>query len=130
MAVNPLGADLKRLMAEEDGQPVVMLNLLRFASGAAERYAEYLRHFRPFAEEVGGQIIYYGLGQSALVAETGQQWDAVLLVMYPNRTAFATMVRNPDYQCGTHLRTESLVEAVLQPTLEAMSAVWPDRTHT
>ncbi|WP_346534365.1 DUF1330 domain-containing protein [Micromonospora sp. DPT] len=130
MAVDPRGADLKRLVAEEDGQPIVMLNLLRFGSGGVERYAEYLRHFRPFAERVGGQIIYYGLGQPALVAETEQQWDAVLLVRYPNRTAFSTMVRDPDYQRGTHLRTEALVKAVLQPTLEAMNTVWPDGTHT
>jgi hypothetical protein len=26
------------------------------------------------------------------------------------------MVRDPGYQKGTHLRTEALVEAVLQPT--------------
>jgi hypothetical protein len=29
------------------------------------------------------------------------------------------VVRDPEYQKGTHLRTEALVEAVLQPTTPA-----------
>jgi hypothetical protein len=29
------------------------------------------------------------------------------------------MVRDPEYQKGTHLRSRSLVEAVLQPTVAA-----------
>jgi uncharacterized protein (DUF1330 family) len=52
-----------------------------------------------------------------VVAEPGQAWDAVLLVRYPSRKAFSDMVRDPEYQAGTHLRSESLVEAVLQPTV-------------
>ena len=51
-----------------------------------------------------------------LVAEDGQAWDAVLLVRYPARAAFARMVADPEYQQVTHLRTEALSEAVLQPT--------------
>jgi len=40
MAIDPRGADLKRLLAEDDGGPVVMLNLLRFAPGGrARRYS-------------------------------------------------------------------------------------------
>jgi hypothetical protein len=44
---------------------------------------------------------------------------AVLLVRYPSRRAFSDMVRDPEYQVGTHLRTEALTEAVLQPTRKA-----------
>ena len=33
MAVDPHGADLKRMLAEDPGGPVVMLNLLRFRPG-------------------------------------------------------------------------------------------------
>ena len=49
-------------------------------------------------------------------AARSQDWDAVLLVSYPSRRAFSDMVRDPGYQEGTHLRTEALTEAVLQPT--------------
>lgn len=126
MAIDPKGSDLKRFLAENPDEPVVMLNLLRFVDGGAQRYADYLRHFRPHAQRVGATVLYYGLGGAPVVAEPGEDWDAVLLVRYPSRRAFSEMVRDADYQKGTHLRTESLVAAVLQPTTDAAATVWLD----
>lgn len=116
MAVNPTGADMKAFLAESPDQPIVMLNLLRFAEGGADRYDSYIAHFRTFAEKVGAHVVYFGHGAAPVVAQAGQDWDAVLLVSYPSRRAFSDMVRDPGYQEGTHLRTEALTEAVLQPT--------------
>ncbi|MCW2719383.1 MAG: hypothetical protein JWR81_3205, partial [Pseudonocardia sp.] len=36
MAVNPTGADMKAFLATDPDEPIVMLNLLRFAEGGAE----------------------------------------------------------------------------------------------
>lgn len=117
MAVDPTGADLKRFLEEDPESPVVMLNLLRFAEGGREKYAEYSAAVtRTFLPRYGGEVLYAGTGSTALVAEDGQAWDAVAVVRYPSRTAFARMVADPEYQQVTHLRTEALVEAVLQPT--------------
>ncbi|MCR4513227.1 DUF1330 domain-containing protein [Aeromicrobium sp. 50.2.37] len=117
MAVDPTGSDLKAFLADDDGRPVTMLNLLRFAPGGRELYAEYSRAVvSTFLPRVGGEVVYAGQGHAALVAEDGQAWDAVLLVRYPSRAAFARMVADPEYQEVTHLRTEALTEAVLQPT--------------
>ena len=118
MATNPTGAGLKTFLEAAPDEPVVMLNLLRFRQdGGQESYRKYLATFGRYAAEVGGEVLYYGDGDDALVAEAGQDWDAVLLVRYPTRRAFSEMVRNPAYQEGTHLRDDALVEAVLQPTL-------------
>ncbi|MFC4950423.1 DUF1330 domain-containing protein [Pseudonocardia sp. GCM10023141] len=117
MAIDPTGADMKAFLTAGPDQPIVMLNLLRFAEGGAERYDAYIAHFRPYAEKVGAQVLYYGHGAAPIVAEPGQEWDAVLLVSYPTRRAFSDMVRDPGYQQGTHLRSEALTEAVLQPTV-------------
>jgi uncharacterized protein (DUF1330 family) len=119
VAVNPTGAALKAFVSVAPEQPVVMLNLLRFTGGGAERYERYLAHLKPHVEKVGAHIVYYGRGAEPVVAEAGQAWDAVLLVAYPSRLAFSEMVRDPSYQQGTHLRTEALSEAVLQPTVPA-----------
>ena len=120
MAVDPTGADLKQFLEEDDGAPVVMLNLLRFAEGGRAKYAEYSTAVtQTFLPRYGGEVLYAGEGAGPLVAEDGQAWDAVALVRYPSRTAFARMVADPEYQQVTHLRSEALVEAVLQPT-----AVW------
>ena len=119
MAVDPKGVDLKALLAEDRGGPVVMLNLLRFAPEGRPLYDEYARHLeKTFLPRYGGQIVYAGSGGTALVAEDGQAWDAVLLVRYPSRAAFSRMVADPEYQAVTALRTRAVVEAVLQPTTE------------
>lgn len=117
MAVDPVGADLESFLADDPGGPVVMLNLLRFAEGGRELYARYGEAVgTTFLPRYGARVLYAGDGASALVAEDGQQWDAVLLVRYPSRAAFAQMVADPEYQQVTALRTRALSEAVLQPT--------------
>ena len=116
--IDPTGADLKRFLAEDPGGPVVMLNLLRYRpDGGREQYQQYVEHFRRTASKHGAQVLYVGDGSTPLVAEQGQDWDAVLLVRYPSRQAFSEMVRDPEYAAGTHLRTGALVEAVLQATV-------------
>lgn len=116
MAIDPTGAHLKRFLDGGDG-PVVMLNLLRFRpDGGRERYLEYARALTDVLPRFGGEVLYAGDGDTALVAEDGQAWDAVLCVRYPSREAFSRMVADPVYQQVTHLRTEALEEAVLQPT--------------
>ena len=115
--IDPRGADLKRYLSEDPGGPVVMLNLLRFRpDGGRERYQEYIAHFQATSGPFGAEVLYLGNGLTAVVAEPGQEWDAVLLVRYPSRQAFSDMVRDPAYQAGSHLRTEALTEAVLQAT--------------
>lgn len=118
MAIDPQGRDLKQFLQQDPQAPVVMLNLLRFRDGGQKTYEEYLRHFRPLAEARGAEVLYYGHCGTALVADD-QAWDAVLLVRYPTRRSFSEMVADPNYQAGAHLRSRSLIEAVLQPTMEA-----------
>ena len=119
MAVDPKGADLKRYLEQDPGGPVVMLNLLRFRpDGGRESYAKYAAALRDtYLDKYGAEVLYAGNGSTALVAEDGQAWDAVLLVRYPSRQAFSRMVADPDYQQFTHFRTEALTEAVLQATV-------------
>ena len=117
--IDPTGADLKRFLAEDTGGPVVMLNLLRFrADGGRAQYEQYVDHFRTTSAAHGAEVLYVGDGSTALVAEAGQDWDAVLLVRYPSRQAFSDMVRDPEYAVGTHLRSGALIEAVLQATTQ------------
>ena len=94
-----------------------MLNLLRYADGGRELYARYAAALgETFLPRYGGEVLYAGDGSTALVAEAGQAWDAVLLVRYPSRAAFSAMVADPEYQQVTELRTRALSEAVLQAT--------------
>jgi uncharacterized protein (DUF1330 family) len=119
--VDPTGDDLKRLLAEDVGGPVVMLNLLRFKDGKRDKYEEYARAIRPFLEEYDASVLYVGDCSTALVAPKEHQWDTVLIVRYPSRQAFSSMVADPKYQEITGLRTEALEDAVLQATIP-----WPE----
>ncbi|MFF0163986.1 DUF1330 domain-containing protein [Streptomyces sp. NPDC005263] len=107
------------MLAEDPGGPVVMLNLLRFRpDGGRESYQRYAQALRGgISARYGVQVEYLGEGGRALVAEDGQAWDMVALVRYPDRTAFVNMIRDPEYQAITHLRSQALVESVLQPTV-------------
>lgn len=107
---------LERFLAEDDGQPVVMLNLLRFKpDGGRELYFRYIAMVGPLVTRYGGHVTYVGDGLSPLAAETGQSWDTVALVRYPSRRAFADMVADPDYGPAGEVRESALEEAVLQP---------------
>ena len=115
-------ADLNLFLAEDDGEPVVMLNLLRFRpDGGRERYFEYLSMAGPLVARHGAEILYAGNGATALAAEPGQAWDVVALVRYPTRRAFADMIADPDYGLADPVRQSALAEAVLQP-LRTLSA--------
>jgi uncharacterized protein (DUF1330 family) len=110
---------LDALLAEDPGGPVVMLNLLRFRpNGGRESYQRYAEALGPAINpRYGLQVEYLGDGERALVAEDGQAWDMVVLVRYPSRQAFTDMIRDPEYRAVSHLRSEALVESVLQPTV-------------
>jgi uncharacterized protein (DUF1330 family) len=117
MKVDPTGDDIRRFRDEDDGGPVVMLNLLRFAGDAGRAaYGEYGAKVQPFLDAVGATVVYAGACSTALVAPDEHRWDAMLVVRYPSRSAFLEMVMNPDYQAITELRTTALEAAVLQAT--------------
>src|SRR3954465_10092015 len=106
MAVEPQGAYLSADVGGAPGGPVVMLNLLRYKpDGGRESYAKYADALQgTYLAKYGAEVLYAGKGSTALVAEDGQAWDAVLLVSYPSREAFTSMVADPEYQQFTHFR--------------------------
>lgn len=117
MNVDPTPEDIKQFFADDDGGPVVMLNLLRYAGEEGRaKYGEYGMKAAPFLEAAGGTVLYGGDFSTKLVAPEGHDWDAIIVVRYPSRQAFFDMVMQPGYQEITHLRTEGLSAAVLHAT--------------
>ena len=121
MAVDPTGQDLKHFLADDPGGPVVMLNLLRFKEDGRAGYEEYARRIQPFLENLGATVLFVGDLSTVLVAPEDHDWDTMLIVRYPSRQAFSSMVADPNYQEITHLRTDALEEAVLQAAIP-----WPE----
>ena len=108
-----------------------MLNLLRFRDTAdysaspdlapdesisgAEAYQIYSAHTVPLLTEVGGKAIFMGTGGPLLIGPSEARWDQVLIVEYPDITAFVSMTQNPKYHSGAGHRTAALADSRLLP---------------
>ncbi len=124
--LHPERAALEALVKLPDGEPVVMLNLLRFRDRAAypegsghvpcsgrEAYARYGAKALDHVHAVGGQAIWMGEPQLTVIGPSDEAWDEVVLVQYPSRKAFLQMASNPDYLACTVHRTAALADSRL-----------------
>jgi len=115
-----------------DGQPLVMINLLRYREAAAypagfdaapcsgsEAYRRYGQAAIRFITAVGGQVIWQGSAKAVLIGPAGEQWHKALLVRYPSKQAFLRMVADPDYQAITVHRSAALEDSRLIATVPA-----------
>lgn len=103
-------------LAGDDDSPVVMLNLLRFEpDGGREKYLEYLQMAKPILARFGAQVLFGGNALPVLTTGQTQQWDAVVLVRYPRRSAFKNMVDDPEYQIAFEIGKAAIADIVLQP---------------
>jgi uncharacterized protein (DUF1330 family) len=102
----PTRQQLEQLAGTDSGEPVVMLNLLRFKDEAdgidtgvsgAEAYARYGKGVQPFLERVGGRLLLAAAAQETFIGPEAREWDMVLMVEYPSRKAFLEMATDPDY---------------------------------
>lgn len=125
--VDPTSESIRQLVAKVPADtPVVMLNLLRFREQAAypadkeqparsgrEAYGIYAKATEEHLQRVGGKLIWRATAKHAFIAPEGEDWDEVLLVAYPSRDAFLTMIKSPGYQANTFHRTAALEDARL-----------------
>jgi hypothetical protein len=76
---------VQQMVQEDPTSPVVMLNLLRFRPDGGElSYRAYLESNAAVWARYGVEPLYAGSGSTPLVAEPGQDWDAVAVVRYPH----------------------------------------------
>lgn len=89
---------LGRFLQEDDGRPVVILHpLLVVPEDRLTCCSEFLPMAGSIMARHGAEIVYLSDHLPALVAEAGLPWDAVALVRYPTRQAFAKMIEDPEY---------------------------------
>lgn len=121
----------KAFYLRENQGELVMLNLLRFRAEAdysalqhlqpnspisgQEAYEIYMDHTRPFLEEIGSEVLFYGRASHFLIGPADQRWDAVLLVKHPGVKAFLSFAQNKDYLAGAGHRTAALADSRLLP---------------
>jgi uncharacterized protein (DUF1330 family) len=95
---------------------VYMLNLLRFKKdGGEDKYfSDYIAKADPIVQKLGGKIAYSLKGELGIIG--GEETiDRLLLVSWPNQTAFFSLVQSEEYQKVAHLRTEAIEMGMLLP---------------
>ena len=68
---------------------------------------------RAMLEATGARVLWQGRGDSVVIGDDADDWDAVILVEYPSRAKFLEMVSRPDYQEQSSHRTSALADSRL-----------------
>ncbi|GGY73137.1 DUF1330 domain-containing protein [Marinobacter zhanjiangensis] len=129
--INPTSKAISEVLSKTPkGEPVVMLNLLKFREQAdyeepragisgREAYKEYGRGAIRCIHGVGGELVWSGAPTGTLIGPEEEQWDEVLLVRYPSLDAFLEMIDSPEYKAIVHHRTAAIDDSRLVPMLES-----------
>lgn len=133
--VEPTTEQLARFLADDPGGSVVMLNLLRYHEAAdyskvpdlapatpisgREAYQRYSEGVLPILAGIGGSIEMLGACHGTLIGPEDEQWDDIVLVRYPDTTAFVSMVSSAEYVAIQGHRTAALADSRLVRTTAA-----------
>ena len=108
-ALMPNDQQMAGFLEESEGQPIYMVNLLKFKDKATypdkretdltgeEAYAIYGQEVRKHLEKVGAKPIFSGKVSRLMLGEVEDLWDTVAIAMYPNRKAMLDMISDPEY---------------------------------
>jgi uncharacterized protein (DUF1330 family) len=118
-----------------DDGPVVMVNLVRFRERALDdrgsgwdAYSRYSKADMPLLRKVGGTVLWAGHVEGAalghLLAEG--RWDWVVLVRYPSRAAFLSMMTSPEYAVANIDRENGVEDHVILAANESYSKLEPE----
>ena len=121
MHIDPTSEQAQAFGAGADRpDPVFMLNLLRFApDSGAESYARYAAATTGHLARVGGEVLWAGACDEALIGPRAREWDVAAIVRYPSRAAFLEMVGDPAYLEIANDRSAGLSDSRLIPCTEA-----------
>jgi uncharacterized protein (DUF1330 family) len=143
-SIEPSPEQLQTLFADsQDDAPVVMINLLRYRDRAAyppdveagpcsgrEAYERYGAAVMPLLAALGAKVVWRGTVKRTVIGPDDARWDDALLVQYPSRKAFLTMVSSPDYQRISVHRAAALADSRLLATEAASSGLMPSSEPT
>lgn len=124
MTIEPTPEQFQRLAASEDQGPVVMVNLLRFKPRAdgidaedritgVEAYGRYAAAVNPFLARAGGRVLFAAEPQESVIGPEHGEWDLVLAVEYPSRSAFLEMTTDAGYLAVHGHRAAALADSRL-----------------
>jgi uncharacterized protein (DUF1330 family) len=129
MAIYPTAEQFQTLLSGPAGQPVVMVNLLRFKASAdapdtgmsgKEAYRRYGDQMQQFIAGKGARVLWIGRIDSQVIGTGGESFHMIALVEYPSREVFMQIATDPHVQeIGVHraagLESQWLIAATTEP---------------
>jgi uncharacterized protein (DUF1330 family) len=118
--LQPTGEQVRAFRDRQTGEPIAMLNLLKFREKAAyedgrpselsgaEAYQLYAEAFRGIMEPRGVRVLYSGEVKGLLIGLGDDLWDAVAIIQYPSTAIMLEMLRDEDYQRAQQHRAAGL----------------------
>ncbi|MDJ0957433.1 MAG: DUF1330 domain-containing protein [Arenicellales bacterium] len=117
---------LEELSKIPDGQPFAVINLNVYKEWAEypegtvtekltgqQAYERYAELSIPFVNKVGGVPMWRGNFGLVLIGPDEARWDEILIMQYPARSAFESMLVDPDYQAIVFHRTAAIKDSRL-----------------
>ena len=123
--LQPTGNQVRAFRDRATGEPITMLNLLKFADRAVyedgrdsdltgrEAYQRYAEGFCRVMGPHGARIVYSGEVRGFLIGEGEGEWDAIAVIEYPSTQVMLDMFRNEEYQQVQAHRAAGLVGQLL-----------------
>jgi uncharacterized protein (DUF1330 family) len=118
--LQPTGDQVRAFRDRQTGEPIAMLNLLKFKAIAEyedgrstsltgrEAYGLYAKGFHDVMGPRGVKILYSGDVRGFLIGLGEGAWDAMALIQYPTTQVMLEMLRDPDYQAVQSHRAAGL----------------------
>ena len=106
-----------------------MVNLVRFLECSRDEngsgwdaYVRYSKADMPLLKRVGGTILWAGHVEGAALGDLGGgRWDWLVVVWYPSRSAFLTMMTSPEYAIANIDRENAIEDHVILAVDESYS---------
>ena len=110
MATQPTREQIAALLENDKGDPIRMMNLLKFrefakySDGAdaelsgAEAYQRYAAEVVPIISKTGGEVVFSAHTNTLVIGDGELEWDLVSIVEYPSVAAFLGMTSSEEYQ--------------------------------
>ena len=108
--LQPTGDQVRAFRDRATGEPIAMLNLLKFKAKAEyedgrpcdlsgrEAYGLYAKAFKEINEPKGVRVLYAGEVRGLLIGTGDDLWDEVAIIQYPSTQVMLDMLRDKDYQ--------------------------------
>ncbi|MFN8149759.1 MAG: DUF1330 domain-containing protein [Solirubrobacterales bacterium] len=113
MPIEPDQQQLEAIIARaaEDDSPIVMLNLNRYAD--RDEYLKYGAVAATKLDELGARVLWHANASETFIGTGDDDYDEVLAVWYPSRSAFLEFTSDPRILAAFEHRRAGLERAAI-----------------